>query len=509
MHTQLLSFIFFASGIASLIYQVAWQRLLTLHYGVGHLSTTLIVSVFMLGLGSGAYFGSSYIEKAENKIFCYFLIEFALGCFGLFSFKFLSLLGEVTAGSSYWLSFIYIFIFLSFPTFLMGMTLPLIVKIYNQFHKNFAHSISYLYFINTVGAAFGSLFASYFLISLFGLDQAVYFAAAINFTLSGCIFLLIINKHNTESNKNIPLESISIYGTLSINTASLLVFITGFIAIGYEIVWFRFIGNIVKSSPYVFSSVLFVYLLGIGSGAYIIEKIITKWQSESADNLFFVLQCLVGIAGGGTFLLYYYLSKHSCFFHYFTYKSFTTLLHPEPVFNLNSASSLKGIFWQLYGWLDIFGWSFLFLFIPTVLMGASFPLLSCIALNKKDSEAVTIGRIYGSNVAGNLMGGLFTGLVLLPFLGTANTVLLFSLISISFGWLIRYKISQWLLVGSRVIVLSVVFLFVLFFPSNDKLYGIVYPDSLYGAVYPDMEKHFDEGMNGLVMTCQANKKIWW
>ena len=31
-----LAFIFFLSGLASLIYQVAWQRLLTLHYGVGH-----------------------------------------------------------------------------------------------------------------------------------------------------------------------------------------------------------------------------------------------------------------------------------------------------------------------------------------------------------------------------------------------------------------------------------------------------------------------------------------
>ena len=30
----LLGFIFFFSGFASLIYQVAWQRLLTLYYGV-------------------------------------------------------------------------------------------------------------------------------------------------------------------------------------------------------------------------------------------------------------------------------------------------------------------------------------------------------------------------------------------------------------------------------------------------------------------------------------------
>jgi hypothetical protein len=45
--TALLSFIFFFSGFSALIYQVVWQRLLTVHYGVGPISITLIVSVYM------------------------------------------------------------------------------------------------------------------------------------------------------------------------------------------------------------------------------------------------------------------------------------------------------------------------------------------------------------------------------------------------------------------------------------------------------------------------------
>ena len=38
------------SGATALVYQVAWQRLLALHSGVGLYSVTMIVAAFMAGL---------------------------------------------------------------------------------------------------------------------------------------------------------------------------------------------------------------------------------------------------------------------------------------------------------------------------------------------------------------------------------------------------------------------------------------------------------------------------
>ena len=49
-----LTWVFFFSGFAALIYQVIWQRALTLYYGVGTISMTLIVSIYMVGLGFGS-----------------------------------------------------------------------------------------------------------------------------------------------------------------------------------------------------------------------------------------------------------------------------------------------------------------------------------------------------------------------------------------------------------------------------------------------------------------------
>src|SRR5579859_5598486 len=49
--------LFFASGFPALIYQIVWQRALFTIYGVNIQSVTVIVTVFMLGLGLGSLAG--------------------------------------------------------------------------------------------------------------------------------------------------------------------------------------------------------------------------------------------------------------------------------------------------------------------------------------------------------------------------------------------------------------------------------------------------------------------
>ena len=117
---RLVSVIFFFSGLSALVYQVVWQRLLTVHYGVGPISTALVVTVYMVGLGLGALFGGYLSERLSQRMLIYCFIELGIGVFGVVSPDFLGFLGNHTAGSNYALSFVYMFSFLSIPTFLMG-----------------------------------------------------------------------------------------------------------------------------------------------------------------------------------------------------------------------------------------------------------------------------------------------------------------------------------------------------------------------------------------------------
>ena len=93
--------IFFLSGFSALLYQIVWQRLLTVYYGVGSVSITLIVSTTMACLGLGAYLGGLLTERVRNRARLYFVTELAIGLFGALSLVLLQALGRATAGASH------------------------------------------------------------------------------------------------------------------------------------------------------------------------------------------------------------------------------------------------------------------------------------------------------------------------------------------------------------------------------------------------------------------------
>src|SRR5207249_2462081 len=70
------SALFFGSGFAALLYQIAWQRMLFGWYGVDLDSISVIVSIFMLGLGVGALAGGWLADRFQHyRIFVFSIIE--------------------------------------------------------------------------------------------------------------------------------------------------------------------------------------------------------------------------------------------------------------------------------------------------------------------------------------------------------------------------------------------------------------------------------------------------
>lgn len=494
----LLPCIFFFSGTASLMYQVVWQRLLTLHYGVGSVSTTIIVSVYMLGLGIGAYAGGMLAERVKNKIALYCAIELLLGFFGFISPHFLNLLGNHTAGSSHIVSLCWIFVFLCFPTTLMGMTLPLIIKIFNAMFGNFLHSVSLMYFINTLGAAAGSLITSYVIISFFGLDTGIMCAVAINIVLALLIFFI-----RTRTDCEIPGDT---QRHLREDAATPLgrslyafVLVTGFLAIGYEIIWFRVIGVLVKASPYAFSSILAVYLLGIALGSYGMDRLVQSKPELDKKNLFFLLQTAIGLYVLVLFLGYYYLTAKTSF-EFFTQISFYNELHPSFVL---SFASLKAFFISLFALCDVFIWSALFVLPPTIIMGASFPLISSLALANRNKEGQTVGTVYFFTIAGNVLGGIATGFVLLPMIGTEITLLVFAILGLFFFLLSTGLFSKPIALPYRIgIVILTSCAVIALFPKQGDLYRI-----MHSTWYSFSNIFLEEGIDGIVLTYQEDERM--
>ncbi len=183
---EILGALFFASGFAALIYEVAWQRLLFLAFGVDTTSVTLIVSAFMLGLGVGALGGGWWVDRSrpEAALGGFAAAEIGVGLFGLLSPWLLTAIGSWGAFLSPPVVGLVSFSVLLFPTALMGATLPILVTYVCRRWRHVGAATGALYAANTMGGALGAVLAATFLLAVMTLDQVIYLSALINFSVA-------------------------------------------------------------------------------------------------------------------------------------------------------------------------------------------------------------------------------------------------------------------------------------------------------------------------------------
>src|SRR5947207_7764409 len=81
-----LCLVFFVSGFPALLYQIVWERALFTIYGVKIESVTIIVTVFMLGLGLGSLAGGALSTRSGlRSLRAFGIIELSIGAFGVAS----------------------------------------------------------------------------------------------------------------------------------------------------------------------------------------------------------------------------------------------------------------------------------------------------------------------------------------------------------------------------------------------------------------------------------------
>jgi hypothetical protein len=181
--------LFFLSGMAALIYQVVWQRLLFTLFGVNIESVTLIVSVFMFGLGVGAMAGGWMSQKFADRLPELFLwIEIGIGAFGFASVWLIHGVGAVAAGASTPVIAIVVYAVLFFPTLCMGATLPILVAYLHQKDGKLGASVGLLYTFNTAGSALACFLTAAVLFRYMGLTGSVWFAAVLNVLTGWLVF---------------------------------------------------------------------------------------------------------------------------------------------------------------------------------------------------------------------------------------------------------------------------------------------------------------------------------
>ncbi|KAA1246740.1 hypothetical protein [Aquimarina sp. RZ0] len=183
--------LFFLSGFSAIIYQIVWQRVLFTSFGVNIEAITIIVSIFMLGLGIGSLFGGYLSKKFKNRLlFLFILFEIGIGLFGIFSIPIIKYITLVTLHFPTWFLPFTVFMILIIPTIGMGATLPILVTYLYKVSGSVGNSLSQLYYVNTLGSALACLITIWFLFTLFSLSTVTYIAAALNLIIGLLTYLI-------------------------------------------------------------------------------------------------------------------------------------------------------------------------------------------------------------------------------------------------------------------------------------------------------------------------------
>lgn len=181
---------FCLSGMAALIYEVAWARLLQLVFGTTVYAVSTMLTAFMAGLALGSWLVGRYTDRIRNHLLAFCLLEAGIGIYGILLIPIFSVLPYAYLGlfhafqSSFrvfsFFQFLLCFVILLVPTTLMGGTFPVVSKIYTRRRDELGKDIGNIYSINNLGAVLGSFTAGFLFIPFLGVRNTIILAASLN-----------------------------------------------------------------------------------------------------------------------------------------------------------------------------------------------------------------------------------------------------------------------------------------------------------------------------------------
>jgi spermidine synthase len=462
----LIYLLFCLSGLSGLIYQVVWVRVFGNVFGNTVYSASIVIAVFMLGLGVGSYVVGAwadrrYAQRPDSLLRAYGQVELAIAALGLAIAVALPHLGVVSAlvssyvresttgwyvlSSGSYLARAAIAILLLAPiTLLMGGTLTLLIR--HLVRGDLAIGgwrIAELYGINTLGAATGALLTDFALVPAWGLWSTQMIAVGFNVVAGlGAWYLarsarshksqVTSHKSPVTSHKSqrrrvasespthvrgVRLqpdrehsEAPASDGTRGVALASLALMLSGLAALGMEILWFRHFTILLGGFRAVFSLLLTLILLGIGVGS-LLGGAVHRRTGHPAEWLMlaqglFVASTLYGFAAADV----------------------------EPI----NAGAVAGTGPLAELWFNVRP-MLAEVALPALLMGFAFPLANAVIQRTETAVGRRAGVLYLANTAGAVAGSLAAGFVLLPAAGLQMsttilaTIAMLSIVPLSFA----------------------------------------------------------------------------
>lgn len=186
-------------------------------------------------------------------------------------------------------------------------------------------------------------------------------------------------------------------------------FLSGATALIYEILWMRLISRILGGAPFAVSTILVVFMGGLGIGSLLAGRKVDGIEHSRLIRVYGFLELGIGLYALCVPLLLWlikwvYIASYDRLFEY-----------------------------TLFYNLLIFAGALTVLCLPAICMGATLPILCRFYVESLDELGTHSGRLYGLNTIGGAAGSLICGFWLIAAFGVYGAMLAAVCINIAIG----------------------------------------------------------------------------
>lgn len=389
------------SGAAGLIFETLWLKELSVIFGNTAQAAGATLAIFFLGLATGSRFWDGRKSSRLRALRLYGALELGVAASALlflglttvyrhfYAAIFDGLPSAVVPAAKTFLAAFVLFP----PAFFMGGTVPALAEQLPLRADRFDRT-RLLYALNTLGAAGGALLAGFFLPPIFGFRGTLGIAVALSASAGVLALVAGSGRPPTPTAYDDSTELEQSFGGLPRRLLLPVAFLSGFLALGMQVLWTRLLAQVLNSSTYAFAAILVTVLAALGAGALMSSAIGGRGMGTLSGLSWAFAVSGVAILGSSAGFLW-----------------LTQGLAPIAV----------GSEWSQYV-QSIFVASGILVFVPAAAMGMVLPQLFGSGDGGVRRPAAMLGRLLALNAAGAICGALLTGFVLLDATGTWGSI---------------------------------------------------------------------------------------
>ena len=204
LYSSMLLVAFFLAGFVALSYEILWTRLLVFKLKMTIYAFAIMLTTFLTGIGIGSVV-AAILEKyklIKDHPRAFGMIQSSIGLTGLLTIFLFSQIdviplfdaigdfkSSVSWGNQIFTEILLAGMIMIVPTLLMGMTFPIVSRIFTKDIKVVGKTIGSIYSINTIGSIFGSCLTGFLFVRIMGTQTNIIFISLIAITVGTAIVL--------------------------------------------------------------------------------------------------------------------------------------------------------------------------------------------------------------------------------------------------------------------------------------------------------------------------------